>query len=249
MAVTTRNFVNATLRSERMGASLLMTRTYNKLALVHRTNGSRIPLPLGQHLEPRQAGYMAYTAPMLVQFARHAAARHPGYAVHGELWSAINGRPLQRFAAPGTDLATAELPAWRRPAWVLPLLSEYGARAWRLRMRWLRRRLGGLDVAFFADARGGSFEETFPAVGRFPARALLVPLDGRIRAHTPHGVRELEPPVWAEDARGEPEMRPRAAPVPIPFGAPHRVSNVGDGTACWAYIFGTTEQESGDRER
>ena len=127
--------------------------------------------------------------------ARHAAARHPGYAVHGELWSAINGRPLQRFAAPGTDLATAELPAWRRPAWVLPLLSEYGARAWRLRMRWLRRRLGGLDVAFFADARGGSFEETFPAVGRFPARALLVPLDGRIRAHTPHGVRELEPPA------------------------------------------------------
>ena len=132
---------------------------------------------------------------------------------------------------------------------MLPLLSEYGARAWRLRMRWLRRRLGGLDVAFFADARGGSFEETFPAVGRFPARALLVPLDGRIRAHTPHGVRELEPPVWAEDARGEPEMRPRAAPVPIPFGAPHRVSNVGDGTACWAYIFGTTEQESGHGER
>ena len=63
MAVTTRNFVNATLRSERMGASLLMTRTYNKLALVHRTNGSRIALQLGQHLEPRQAGCMAYTAP------------------------------------------------------------------------------------------------------------------------------------------------------------------------------------------
>ena len=61
--MSTRNFVNATLRSERMGASLLMTRTYNKLALVHRTNGSRLPLPLGQRLEPRQAGYMAYTAP------------------------------------------------------------------------------------------------------------------------------------------------------------------------------------------
>lgn len=219
-----------------------MTRTYNKLALVHRVNGSRIPLQLQPALEPRQAGYMAYTAPMLVQFARHAATRHPGYAVHGELWSAVNGRPLQRFASAGTDLATAELPAWRRPGWVLPLLYDYGARPWRARMRWLRRRLGGLDVAFFVDARGGSFEETFPAVGSFPARALLVPFDGRMRVRTPRGARVLEPPEWAEDAQGEPEMRPRAAPVFIPFGAPHRVVNVGDGTACWAYIFGVDEE-------
>lgn len=242
MAVSTRNFVNVTLRSEQLGASLVMTRTYNKLALVHHTNGSRIPLQLQPSLEPRQAGYMAYTAPMLVQFARHAAARHPGYAVHGDLWSAVNDRPLQRFAAPQTDLATAELPAWRRPAWVLPLLSDYGARPWRARVRWLRRRLGGLDVAFFAHARGGSFDEAFPAVGSFPARALLVPLDGRLLVRTPRGTRELEPPEWGENAQGKPEMRPRAAPVSIPFGAVHRVINVGDGTACWAYVFGSDHE-------
>ena len=181
---------------------------------------------------------MAYTAPMLVQFARHAAARHPGYAVQSDLWSAINGRPLQRFAAPEADLATAELPAWRRPAWVRPLLYEYGARPWRARMRWLRQRLANHTVAFFADAAGGSFEETFPAVGGFPARALLVPLDGRLHVRTLRATHELGPPEWGEDAFGEPELRPRAAPVSIPFGAAHRVRTVGDGSSCWAYVFG-----------
>lgn len=256
MTVTTRNWVNASLRSAPLGASVLMTRTYNKLHVLH-ANGSRAPLPLQPHLEPRQVGYMAYTAPMLLQYARHAAARHADedggkrgavVQVRGDLWSAINGRPLQRFVDPSVDLATATLPSWRRPAWVLPLLHEYGDSRWRARLRWLRRRLeregegGRNELALFADRPGGVFEEELPAVGGFPARALLVPLDGRLRVVTPAGARELAPPEWDDgDGRGGGEpvaFRPRAAPVAIPFGAKHRVESVGDRTTCWAYVYG-----------
>jgi hypothetical protein len=38
----------------------------------------------------------------------------------------------------------------------------------------------GHHVAFFADEPGGVFNESFPAVHPFPARALLVPLQGRL---------------------------------------------------------------------
>ena len=58
-------------------------------------------------------------------------------AVRGDLWSAINGRPLQRFVDPRVDLATASIDDLRRPSWVRPLLYEFGNTTWRARMHWL----------------------------------------------------------------------------------------------------------------
>ena len=65
---------------------------------------------------------MPYSAPMLATFARAAAERHPGYAVRGELWSSINGRPLQRFVDAAADLSAVEVSALSRPPWVRTLL-------------------------------------------------------------------------------------------------------------------------------
>lgn len=162
MAVATRNFVNVTLRSEQLGASMVMTRTYNRLHVAY-PNGTRLPLPLTPRLEPRQAGYMPYMPHMLLSFARDAARRHgcevtqsftssrtsaPSARTHsssarrpcvvrGDLWSAINGRPLQRFVEPLTDLATAVIEEHARPPWVKPLLHEFGNSTWRSRIAWL----------------------------------------------------------------------------------------------------------------
>ncbi len=106
MAVTTRNFINATLYSEAMGATLVLTRTYNRLYLLHE-NGTRTPLPTLPNisLSPRQMGYMPYSATMVSQYARDAARAHgcsrkTGCKLVGDLWSGINGRPLQRFVDP-----------------------------------------------------------------------------------------------------------------------------------------------------
>lgn len=184
MAVSTRNFINVSLRSDVMGASVHMTRTYNRLYVLRR-NRSRELLRLTPLLEPRQAGYMPYSPHMLVAFARHVAVTHGCEARHGcrvvgDLWSAINGRPLQRFVDPHVDLAAAVIEDHRRPAWVLPLLAQYGNSTWRARMAALRRRLataGHAHAAFFADVAGGVFYEAFPSVHPFPvpyeARALL----------------------------------------------------------------------------
>lgn len=38
----------------------------------------------------------------------------------------------------------------------------------------------GHQIAFFADTPGGVFNESFPSVHPFPARALLVPLQGQL---------------------------------------------------------------------
>ena len=224
MAVSTRNFVNVSLRSEALGGSMLMTRTYNRMHLRF-SNGSRVPLALSPYLSARQAGYMPYTAPMLVAFARDAARRHgcvkgraPGGTAHtaaagltcrveADLWSSINGRPLQRFVEATEDLAAATIGAAARPRWVLPLLYEFGNTTWRRRIAWLRASVAraGATVAVFADVVGGVFNETFPAVHPFPARALLVPLHGRIALDVAaHGrgpaaavtVAVLDPPRW-----------------------------------------------------
>ena len=105
MAVSTRNFLNVSLRSEALGAAVTMTRTYNHFYLIERRGAARVPLPVPPQLElsPRQHGYMPYTAPMLARYARDAAAAHAcdpaaGCALVGELWSSVNGRPLQRCA-------------------------------------------------------------------------------------------------------------------------------------------------------
>ena len=68
-----------------------------------------------------------------------------------------------------------------------PLLYEFGNSTWRRRMAWLRARVAptGHSVAFFADVAGGVFNESFPAVEPFPARALLVPLHGTIALDAP----------------------------------------------------------------
>ena len=134
MAVSTRNFINVTLRSEAIRGTFTMTRTYNRL-VVRLPNGSRLRLELSETLQPRQAGYMPYTPHMLRQYARNAVSRihecratATRCAVEGNLWSAINGRPLQRFVDTRTDLATADVPILSRPEWVLPLLRGYGSR-------------------------------------------------------------------------------------------------------------------------
>ena len=76
--VTTRNFINVSMRSEGLGANLRMTRTYNRLSVVW-PNGSHTQVHLGDLLTPRQIGYMPYTAPMLVQFARHVVMSTAGH--------------------------------------------------------------------------------------------------------------------------------------------------------------------------
>ena len=256
MAVSTRNFINVSLRDEALGADLTMVRTYHKLYTVPRGGGGcsanrsrRTLLRLSPALSPRQVGYLTYTAPMLVQWARHAAATAvaagdaPVAICGGELWSAINGRPFQRFVAPETDLAKAEIPYLRRPSWVLPLLSEFGETRWRRRQRALERRLkaAGRQVYFFADTRGGVFRDTYPAVAPFAATAMLVPLHGRLRVSTPDREYNPQPPQWDEGnaANGwEPTIRARDPPVAIPFGAAHAVSTLGPGAALWAVVFG-----------
>ena len=277
MAVSTRNFINVTMRCDAMGASAQMTRTYNHLFLLH-ANGSRQQLTLTPLLEPRQAGYMPYTPSMLVQFARAAGARHrclpdEGCRVVGDLWSAINGRPLQRFVDPHIDLATAELAEFTRPIWVRPLLHEFGNTTWRRRFAWLHARLArsAHQVAFFADAPNGVFRQAFPAVHSFPARALIVPLHGRIEVslwgrsgnsdsergrvyadsegsassqHGPPRSFQMEPPVWVSNRDGDPEMRATSAPVEVPFGQAHTVRTLGGGPSCWCYVFGVQPQAS-----
>ena len=301
MAVSTRNFVNVSLRSDTLGASMHMTRTYNRLHVSY-ANGTQRPLS-NELLQPRQAGYMPYSPHMLLSFARDAAERHgcsgaiqgiggssregshaamraaarggsAGRAceVRGDLWSAINGRPLQRFVDPSVDLATASVDELRRPSWVLPLLHEYGNSTWRRRMQWMRTRLApsGHAAAFFADVAGGVFNETFPAAHPFPARALIVPLHGLIavdiystsgggggggssgsrgRKQPPSTVFTslLTPPNW-DDSKEHELMEPSSAPLEVPFGRAHAVRTLdgagGSGTsACWAYVFGTTPEE------
>ena len=258
MAVSTRNFINISLRSEALGGSFQMMRTYNRLA-VRLPNGSRHHLQLSDWLLPRQAGYMPYTPHMLLQFAqaavyqlrvcRTAAAR---CRVEGDLWSSINDRPLQRFVSPQADLSAVRVPLLQRPEWVMPLLRVYGNSVWRARVRWLRRRLQQVNhsVAFFADTAGGSFDETFPRIDPFPAQALLLPLDGHViletrDAHTgqPRSVAAI-PPRWELDAFGQPRLLAQQAPLPVPFGAPHAVRTQGAGPACWAYVFGVVGEGS-----
>ena len=246
MAVTTRNFVNVTLRSEALGATVHMTRTYNRLHL-RRADGSLQLLPLTPQLEPRQAGYMPYTPAMLLHFARLEAARHGchaayGCSVVGDLWSAINGRPLQRFVKPTTDLATATIDEFARPAWVRPLLREFGTAEWRRRMAWLRARLADANytVAFFADSPGGVFNESFPAMAPFPARVVLVPLQGRLAVDMAERTVELMPPTWSVDSQDALDFAPVSAPVGVPLGKSHAVRTLDGTNSCWAYVFGAT---------
>ena len=252
MAVSTRNFVSVSLRSDELGASVEMTRTYNRLYL-HRLNGSRELIPLTPYLEPRQAGYMPYSPHMLLRFARDAAVRrhchvaHDGCKVVGDLWSAINGRPLQRFVDPDVDLATATIPWLARPLWVRPLLAEFGNSTWRSRINWLRTRLRATNhtIACLADVPGGSFYESFPVVDPFPARALVVPLQGQVAVDV-IGEQEstaevlqtqsLEPPHWSEPMATHVTMAPRSAPAGVPFGRRHRVRSLD--RSLWCYVFG-----------
>ena len=255
MAVTTRNFINATLYSEAMGATLVLTRTYNRLYLLHE-NGTRTPLPTLPNisLSPRQMGYMPYSATMVSQYARDAARAHgcsrkTGCKLVGDLWSGINGRPLQRFVDPSTNLARVRVPLTRRPEWVLPMIYEYGDAVWRARMTWLRSRLepsGGVAF-FFAERVGSVFAEAFPAITPFPARALLVPLDGYVELHTSAAEpAQPKPPKWEADGEADQahvRMLPRSQPLRLPFGSEHSVHVIsgpggGGGTACWAYVFG-----------
>ena len=243
MAATTRNFINVSLRSDALGATLQITRTYNKLYIRH-ANGSSHQLAITPVLEPRQAGYMPYTPSMLLQFARYAAKAHScstadGCRIVGNLWSSINGRPLQRFVSPSVDLARAVLDERHRPDWVNPLLREFGNSTWRRRMAWLRRHAGTNRVAFFADSAGGVFSETFPDVGTFPLRIQLVPLHGLLAVDSAEGTRILEAPRWLADAHGDgcDGMMPTSAPAPIPFAVPHAVRTLGSSASCWAYVF------------
>ena len=116
---------------------------------------------------------MPYSAPMLATFARAAAERHPGYAVRGELWSSINGRPLQRFVDAAADLSAVEVSALSRPPWVRTLLRRFGSPVWRARLRMLRTRIraAGHAAVIFADAPGGVRMHAVWAVG--------APADGR----------------------------------------------------------------------
>jgi len=244
MAVATRNFVNVSLRSDAVGANLTMTRTYNRLYVLNRTSGSRSALPLAA-LTPRQAGYMPYSPTMLIQYARAAANAHVGLAVVGDLWSSVNARPIQRFVRDDVDLSAVDVPRWRRPAWVLPVIRDFGNVTWRRRMRALGAALrsSGHVVAFFADVPDGApFTESYPSIDAFPARALVLPLSGRLRVTTPSGAAEPEPPSWGVDASGTPAIEPRAPPVRVPFGAPHSVATLGPGPALWAYVFGVDRE-------
>ena len=80
-------------------------------------------------------------------------------------------------------------------------------------------------------------------MGAFPARALLVPLAGRLRVVTPLGVSEPSPPEWDEagGASGAPEIRPLDAPVAIPLGDAHSVHTLGPDPSLWAYVFYTRD--------
>ena len=257
MAVTTRNFVSVSLRSEEIGASVDMTRTYNRLYL-HRLNGTRELIPLTPYLEPRQAGYMPYSPHMLVRFARDAAVRYRCHAVRdgcrvvGDLWSGINGRPLQRFVDPTVDLATATIPWLARPEWVRPVIEEYGNATWRARVGSLRARLRASNhtLACLADVAGGTFYESFPKVDPFPARALVVLLHGRIAVDVAEAVEAeaeavtthaLEPPTWSDATAMQVTMTPRSAPVAVPFGRRHAVRTIlgPSRSALWCYVFGT----------
>ena len=138
----------------------------------------------------------------------------------------------------------------RRPGWVLPVLAEYGEAKWRARFAWLRARLeaSGHRAAFFADAAGGVFNESFPAIEPFPARALLVPLDGKVALDAHGATRRLGPPRWEHGEGGAVEaLVPAAAPQRVPFGAAHAVRALGPkgATACWAYVFGVDPEEEG----
>ena len=190
MAVSTRNFVNVSLRSEALGGSMLMTRTYNRMHLRF-SNGSRVPLALSPYLSARQAGYMPYTAPMLVAFARDAARRHgcvkgraPGGTAHtaaagltcrveADLWSSINGRPLQRFVEATEDLAAATIGAAALATRVLPLLYEFGnttAAPHRVAPR--ERRTCGRDRRSLRRRRRRRLQRNFPGGAPLPgARA------------------------------------------------------------------------------
>ena len=204
---------------------------------------------------------MPYTPHMLLQFARHVLSERPGCAaadgsprcrVEGNLWSSINGRPLQRFVRRGTDLAAVEVPLLDRPSWVLPLLRHYGSSVWRARLRWLSARLAAVNhsVAFIADDAGGAFDEVFPRIDPFPAQALLLPLDGHIVLETRAADGQLRavapaPPEWELDTFGQPRLLAREPPRPVPFGAAHAVRTRGPGTACWAYVFGVVGEGVG----
>ena len=253
MAVTTRNFINVSLHDERLGATVFMTRTYNRLYLSH-ANGSLDLIPTAPRLEPRQAGYMPYTPAMLLHFARDAARRSgcradTGCRVVGHLWSSINGRPLQRFVDPGADLATVEILELSRPTWVRPLLREFGSSAWRGRMGWLRARLAAADhrIAFFADTPDGVFNESFPDMSPFPARVLLVPLQGRIEVDQMGQTTLLLPPKWGSASHGTPELVPSSAPIAIRPGTPHAVRTLTGPNSCWAYVFGAERGRSNGR--
>ena len=108
-------------------------------------------------------------------------------------------------------------------------------------MRWLRTKLAGSThrIAFFADAPGGVFNESFPAVAPFPALTLLVPLHGRLELDTEESggeqTRSLHPPEWG---LAEEDFRPASAPAVVPFGRSHAVRTLAGSTSCWAYVFG-----------
>jgi hypothetical protein len=218
---------------------------------VARADGTRELLPLAPPtLLPRQAGYMPYSPHMLLHFARAAARSHAcaptdGCAVVGDLWSSINGRPFQRFIDAHTDLATARVPTLSRPEWIRPLLGEFGNATWRRRYAWLRARLSlsNHSAAFFADESGGVFNETFPSLAPFPARALVLVLGGTIAVDVADDARDdvlttrvLEPPHWHDG--DEPMLTPASAPAEVPFGRRHAVRTLGSARSCFAYVFG-----------
>jgi len=193
---------------------------------------------------------MPYTPAMLLHFARHEALRHECYEsscqVLGDLWSSINGRPLQRFVDPTADLAGATIEDLSRPQWVRPLLREFGTAMWRGRMSWLRTRLAASahTIVFFADSPGGVFNESFPDMMPFPAHVFLVPLQGNLAVDTPEQTLLLWPPAWAVDTTGEIALAPASAPATIPLGRAHAVRTLQGENSCWAYVFGVSRDAS-----
>ena len=271
MAVATRNFVSVNLHSDEIGGTMSMTRTYNKIYVHYLHNNSRVHIPIQNELQPRQAGYMPYSPHMLVVYARHAArrfqcggrkGRKPRCRIVGDMWSGINGRPLQRFVPHDVDLSRVpHMHFFRRPEWVTPLIHEFGETLWRSRYARLRALLlhaNHSHVAFYADEGiegEPGLNESLPTVcsgdNCFPARALVVPLgpgglevDYEVEPEDKGKGKRIsswEPPRWETHTLKPPkweglEMTPQSAPVAVPWGRKHAVRCVG--RCSWMCVFG-----------